>query len=127
MTILEYLESVKAHLLTNLIVEDFRVVRERMSDADGHLRARVTLAGGVLLEFSEYIQLAANDEIAVITYSYHCSDSSGNLIVRWDNTPHFPDLPGFPHHRHTADSTKPQPWPPMNIFKAMKEIKQILK
>jgi hypothetical protein len=22
------------------------------------------------------------------------------LIARWDNTPHFPDLPGFPDHIH---------------------------
>jgi hypothetical protein len=38
--------------------------------------------------------------IAVNTYSYHWADANHALIARWDNTPHFPDLPGFPDHIH---------------------------
>jgi hypothetical protein len=29
--------------------------------------------------------------IAVIAYSYHWTDANNELIVHWDNTPHFPD------------------------------------
>jgi hypothetical protein len=28
--------------------------------------------------------------------------TQGHLIIRWDNAPHFPDLPTFPHHKHLA-------------------------
>ncbi|MEA3359588.1 MAG: DUF6516 family protein [Thermodesulfobacteriota bacterium] len=32
--------------------------------------------------------------------SFHWQDRVDNLIKRWDNAPHFPDLKGFPHHVH---------------------------
>ncbi|NJL60186.1 MAG: hypothetical protein HC887_11675 [Desulfobacteraceae bacterium] len=94
MTVPEYFEVVKAHLLTNPLVENFQIVRERIAANDGHIRVRMKLINGNLIEFSEYIQLHAGN-IQVITYSYHCTDTSGKLIVRWDNTPHFPDLDKF--------------------------------
>ncbi len=36
-------------------------------------------------------------------YSYHWQNDCGELIARWDNAPHFPKLPNFPHHKHLAD------------------------
>lgn len=35
-------------------------------------------------------------------YSFHCQSYNGDLITRWDNAPHFPDLITFPHHKHLA-------------------------
>ncbi|MEA3339368.1 MAG: hypothetical protein U9R15_05325 [Chloroflexota bacterium] len=56
MTILEYLDSIKGRLLTDLVVSSFRVSRERAMLTDGYLRARLTLTDGSWLEFSEYAQ-----------------------------------------------------------------------
>lgn len=36
-------------------------------------------------------------------YSFHWQDKSGELIIRWDNAPHFPQLTNFPHHKHLSD------------------------
>lgn len=33
-------------------------------------------------------------------YAYHWTDPSGNLICRWDNAAHWPDIITFPHHKH---------------------------
>ena len=38
-------------------------------------------------------------------YAFHWRKNSGELIVRWDNAPHFPKLSNFPHHKHLADSS----------------------
>lgn len=35
-------------------------------------------------------------------YAFHWQNSKGDLIIRWDNAPHFPDLITFPHHKHLA-------------------------
>ena len=56
MTIAEYLTSIKERLTTESAVLSFHVIRERATLSDGHLRARLTLAEGSQLEFSEYIQ-----------------------------------------------------------------------
>ena len=30
-------------------------------------------------------------------------DKDKELIVRWDNAPHYPELETFPHHYHTKE------------------------
>ena len=100
MTIAGYLEAIKERFVTDPIVSRFHVIRERSTLVEGYLRARLALADGSRLGFSEYMQHSSAEESTVITYSYHWVDANNQLITRWDNTPHFPDLPGFPDHRH---------------------------
>lgn len=33
-------------------------------------------------------------------YSFHFRDGNNQLIFRYDNSPHYPRLPFFPHHKH---------------------------
>lgn len=125
MTPSAYLSSSKERLLTDPLIANFHIVRERATAADGHIRARLTLSDGSLLEFSEYMQARSNRQIAVVTYSYHWGDAAGNLMRRWDNTPHFPALPNFPHHMHAGPAEdNVQAGQPLNIFSVLAEIAQ---
>jgi hypothetical protein len=126
MTVAAYLDAVKERLLTDPLVSAFRVVRERVTATAGHLRARLTLRDSSLLEFSEYVQRASADRVAVVTYSYHWANAAGDLIRRWDNTPHFPNLPGFPHHVHDGSTGAVTPGQPASIFSVLDEIGRLL-
>ena len=126
MTIAEYLDLVKERLLTDPIISHFHIVRERATVTDGHLRARLTLSDGSRLEFSEYVQRSPEGRIHVVTYSYHWADVHSNLLRRWDNAPHFPDLPGFPHHIHDGDTDTVIPGQPVSIFEVLDEIARLL-
>ena len=99
-TPVEYLEAIKSMLLADLLVESVEVRREQSTLTDGYMRARLRFVDGSQLEFSEYVQIRPDSDVEVITYSYHWADQQDNLIRRWDNTPHYPNLPGFPHHVH---------------------------
>jgi hypothetical protein len=48
------------------------------------------------------------------------------LLRRWDNTPHHPDLPGFPHHVHTGTGDHVYPGQPASIFTVLDEIARLL-
>jgi hypothetical protein len=122
MTIEAYLDSIKERFVTDPVVTSFETIRERSTLVDGHLRARLDLADGSQLEFSEYMQRSPAGKIAVITYSYHWADASNQLIKRWDNTPHFPDLPGFPDHIHDGATGQVTSGQPMSIFAVLDEI-----
>jgi hypothetical protein len=121
-TIEAYLNTMKERFVTDPIVASFQVIRERSMWVDGHLRARLELADGSQLEFSEYVQRFPTGEIAVITYSYHWADANNHLIRRWDNTPHFPDLPGFPDHIHDGATGQVTTGQPMSISAVLDEI-----
>ncbi len=126
MAVIEYLDAVKERLTTDPLVAGFSIIRERVMLVDGHLRARLTISDGSLLKFSEYVQRSPDDQIEVVTYSYHWADADGNLIRRWDNTPHFPDLPGFPHHVHDGRADSILPGKPVSIFLVLDEIARLL-
>ena len=122
MTIDAYLEAIKERFVTDPIVTRFHVMRERSTLVDGYLRARLALADGSQVEFSEYMQRSFAGAMAVITYSYHWGDANNQLIARWDNTPHFPELPGFPDHKHDGATGEVTTGQPMSIFTVLDAI-----
>lgn len=122
MSIAEYRQAIQDRLLTDSLVVRIQVVRERATVADAHLRARLTLIDGSLLEFSEYAQRIPDGSVRVLTYSYHWVGLDGQLIRRWDNAPHFPDLPGAPHHVHDGQANIVVSGQPMTLFKVLDEI-----
>jgi aromatic ring-opening dioxygenase catalytic subunit (LigB family) len=68
------------------------------------------------------MQRSSAGEIAVITYSYHWANADNQLIKRWDNAPHFPDLPGFPDHIHDGATGEVTSGQPMSISAVLDEI-----
>jgi Family of unknown function (DUF6516) len=122
MTIEAYLAAIKERFVSDPIVVQFHVIRERSTWVDGHIRARLELSDSSQLEFSEYMQCSSEGEIAVITYSYHWANADNELIKRWDNAPHFPDLPGFPDHIHDGATGEVTSGQPMSIFAVLDEI-----
>ncbi len=122
----EYLDSVKERLLTDPLVAEFHIRRERHTLADAHLRVRASLADGSLLEFSEYVERTLDGRMQVMIYSYHWESADGDLLYRWDNTPHFPNLPGFPHHVHDGRAGAMFVGKPMDVFAVLDYIQQTM-
>ena len=40
-------------------------------------------------------------------YSYHYQKNDGDLILRWDNKPHWSGISTYPHHKHENDQVSP--------------------
>ncbi len=55
-------------------------------------------------------------------YSYHWQKENGELIIRWDNKPHWKNLKTFPHHRHEKGEVYSSHRVSINdVIKTMKE------
>ena len=39
-------------------------------------------------------------------YKFHFQDATGEMIFRYDNSPHHPKLTTFPHHKHESEGIK---------------------
>ena len=60
-------------------------------------------------------------------YSYHWLSPDGSLIIRWDNTPHFPEVSEtFPHHKHVGLETNVSPSHEQNLLDVLHFIKQAI-
>ncbi len=79
---------------------------ELLTPRRANLRIRVRFADGRLLEINEAV-VVEGETLCHLDYRYHCQDADSALIFRYDSTPHFPQLPGFPYHKHLPDLTMP--------------------
>ena len=68
-----------------------------------NLRIRVRFLSGYLLELNEAAIVEAG-HIRHLGYRYHFQNGQNNLVFRYDNTPHFPEINSFPHHKHLKDN-----------------------
>jgi hypothetical protein len=86
-----YLASIKALIVANPHVVRLAVVREETQGEMGLLRYRLTLKDGGLLEMFERFQVEAG-RVEVTKCSFHWQDTAGQLLRRWDNVAHHPEL-----------------------------------
>lgn len=94
--------AVKQH--TDAYVE--RYEEEILTSERINLRLRIRFASDYLLEVSEAVVVTGN-VLHSLGYRYHCQDVNRTLAFRYDDTPHFPDLASFPHHKHLPDQVVP--------------------
>lgn len=84
----------------------------------GYVRVVALLADDSELHVFEYV----DSDLSRLSYAYHYQTPSGALIFRYDNEPHYPSLPSFPHHKHVAGEEAPSPSEQVNIDKVLREI-----
>lgn len=100
--LVRYLEDVEFAIqeLKGAYIE--RYEEEILVSNRANMRIRIRFLNGYLLELNEAIVVEAG-YIKRLGYRYHFQDKQNNLIFRYDNTPHFPELKNFPHHKHLPD------------------------
>ena len=99
----QYLGDVAAEVRE---LEDAKVERyeeEILAANRVNLRIRVRFLSGYLLELNEAAIVEAG-HIRHLGYRYHFQNGQNNLVFRYDNTPHFPEINSFPHHKHLKDN-----------------------
>ena len=52
-------------------------------------------------------------------YTYHYQDRQNNLIFRYDNAPHHPEVSTHPHHKHTPQGLEAAN--PLNLWDILRE------
>jgi hypothetical protein len=101
--LLKYLSEVEAEFrkLSSGYIE--RYEEEWLTPERVNVRIRIRFPKGYMLEWNEAI-IAEKRSVEHLGYRYHFQDRDNNLIFRYDNTPHFPDLKTFPNHKHFPDN-----------------------
>ena len=97
--------------------------QETVPGREGIIEVRLRFWDGSLLEFVEV--LIEHGVVLVKTdYAYHYQDAQNQLIFRYDNAPHHPDIITHPHHKHTVQSIEPAT--PPHLGDILQEIDQTL-
>jgi hypothetical protein len=116
----QYLGDVEAAVrkLKGVYVE--RYEEEIVAANRVNLRIRVRFLSGYMLEVNEAV-IGEAGHVRHLGYRYHFQDGQNNLVFRYDNTPHFPGLENFPHHKHFPDKVAAAEQP--SILKVIEEAR----
>ena len=117
-----YFDAVEDRLVSDTLIATMGFVDRWQTDVNGYFRARLTFATGQRLEFAEYVQRGSSGNLEVITYAYQLMAADNSLLCRWDNTPHYPGLPGFPCHRHDGGEGQVFSDEPRTLLAVLEEI-----
>lgn len=116
MNIEEYIAAVDERLaaLAHLLIAS-SIRREIDANLGiGFIQGRLTFIDGSSLTFSEQLPTSRRK------YRLHYMDAAQQLVARWDSAPHYPDLPTFPHHKHTSEGVEASK--PVTLLEILEEV-----
>jgi hypothetical protein len=79
------------------IVRNVEIKRFRRNETSYEILAVLFFRDESELHFREYVFKDGTRK-----YAYHWQTKDAELIGRWDNAPHWPELKTFPHHFHNT-------------------------
>lgn len=90
----------------------------------GLFRANVYFWDGSQLTLEEVISTQGGYP-EILRYSYTYVKGTTH-IFRYDNAPHYPEIPTFPHHKHLGSAETPVPADKPSLAQVFAEIEAIL-
>ena len=118
MSISEYFNDIINEIKQHPLVKKIHIRNEQVSLKKGYVRLTALFIDNSELHVFEYV----DSDLRRISYAYHYQDSSRSLIFRYDNEPHYPSLPTFPHHKHLTEEKIPKASEEVNIREVLREI-----
>jgi hypothetical protein len=121
----DYFREIASLIDAEPCIEGASMAYDKRTPHIGFLRGTLYFSDGSVLHLREYVNVQNTVERYMYVYQYQ--DREGVLVFRYDNSPHFPDLSTFPHHKHDGtesnviNSTQPQ------IKRVLEEIHPLLK
>lgn len=122
----DYFDALRALISASALTRLFTLHMEQRSDEIGFLRGDITFGDGSRLHFREYVRQPEGMAAERYTYSYHYQRADGSLILRYDNTAHYPDLPNSPHHKHDGDKDTVVSSSAPDLSAVLREIETLL-
>ena len=121
----DYFREIASLIDAEPCIEGASMAYDKRTPHIGFLRGTLYFSDGSVLHLREYVNVQNTVERYMYVYQYQ--DREGVLVFRYDNSPHFPDLSTFPHHKHDGsksnviNSTQP------HLKRVLEEIHPLLK
>ena len=75
-----------------------------------YLKGHVTIIDSSILEIALFA-IESGGTLFLDKYRLHYMNSAGQMLFRYDNSPHHPEIDSHPHHKHTPDKISPSSIP----------------
>ena len=118
-----YLQSLLDAIAVSPVVRASSVTLDKRTPRTGLISGELDLVDGSRLYFRELVE--GRTAVVRLMYSYHYQATDASLILRYDDTPHYPGLATFPHHKHAGSETNVVAADPPDLSGVLREIEAI--
>jgi hypothetical protein len=120
----DYFRKIEELIARASFAHSSSVTYDKRSTCIGFVRGVIYFLDGSLLHFREFVNV--QHDIDRYMYAYQYQDPRGNLIFRYGNSPHYHNLPGFPHHKHVSNEANVVSASPPDLGYILSEIQDLL-
>lgn len=107
MQVIDYFLEIQHLIKSSIFVENVDVEYEVKSRNIGLVHGVLGLIDGSTLQFMELISIKG-DRITRLKYRFHLMNANNEMVFRYDNAPHHPEIASYPHHKHIKGEEVPK-------------------
>lgn len=97
---MQYFARIEEMLAEFPDIRHYELQKKVYNTKQGYISDRVVFEDSTRLDF---VEVKDTDIVHKLKYRYHYMDTTQEIIFRYDNAPHHPEVSSFPHHKHTND------------------------
>jgi len=92
-------QPIESAIRDSALVVTHNLEKVQLSATVGYIEGNITFIDSSRLVFFEFLR-QIGDGVQREKYRHHFMDGNGQLIFRYDNAPHHPEVATFPDHKH---------------------------
>ena len=125
MQVIDYFSEIQSLIRSSIFIENVDVEYEVKSRSIGIVHGMLGLIDGSTLQFMELINIK-RDKVIHLKYRFHLMNVNDQIVFRYDNAPHHPEIATHPHHKHVKGEAVPRQSKEVGLKDILLEIEEMI-
>ena len=125
MQVIDYFSEIQSLIRSSIFVENVDVEYEVKSRSIGIVHGILGLIDGSTLQFMELVNIK-RDNMIRLKYRFHLTNVNDEMVFRYDNAPHHPEIATYPHHKHVKGEKVPRRSKEVGLKDVLLEIEEMI-
>ena len=125
MQVIDYFSEIQSLIRSSIFVENVDVEYEVKSRSIGIVHGILGMIDGSTLQFMELVNIKS-DKMIRLKYRFHLMTVNDEMVFRYDNSPHHPEISTYPHHKHVKGEEVPRRSKEVGLKDVLLEIEEMI-
>ena len=125
MQVIDYFSEIQSLIRSSIFVENVDVEYEVKSRSIGIVHGILGMIDGSTLQFMELVNIK-RDKMIRLKYRFHLMTVNDEMVFRYDNSPHHPEISTYPHHKHVKGEKVPRRSKEVGLKDVLLEIEEMI-
>ena len=126
MQVKDYFAEIQNLLQKSALIENVNIEYDIKSKDIGIVQGTLEIIDGSTLQFVDLIK-TKGDKITHLKYRFHLMDTNDQMVFRYDNAPHHPEIVTHPHHKHVKGESMPRQSEEVGLKDVLLEIERMIR